>query len=332
MSSFETKNGFAYYSAKPTLPELSETRIELTIPANFAGVRLDQALAQLLPDWSRSRLQTWIREKRISVDGREAIPRQKVWGGEKIEVNPSHCSIETSYAAEAISLDIVYEDDELIVINKPAGLVVHPGSGNWQGTMLNALLHHAAQLTAIPRAGIVHRLDKDTSGLLVVAKTLEAQTSLVRQLQKHTVKRDYLALVLGQVAAGGWVDAPVGRHPVQRTKMAVIASGKEARTHYRIQEKFDESTLLQCSLETGRTHQIRVHMHSIGHPLLGDPVYGGKPKKSILETIRLIGFSRQALHAQRLELTHPRSGTRMNWEAPLPEDMESLLLMLRQGR
>jgi 23S rRNA pseudouridine1911/1915/1917 synthase len=332
MSSFETKNGFGYYSAKPMLSESAETRIELTIPRNFAGARLDQALAQLLPDWSRSRLQTWIREKRISVDGRDAIPRQKVWSGEKIEVKPAHCSIETSHAAEAISLDIVYEDDDLIVINKPAGLVVHPGSGNWQGTMLNALLHHAAQLTAIPRAGIVHRLDKDTTGLLVVAKTLEAQTSLVRQLQKHTVKRDYLALVLGQVAAGGWVDAPVGRHPVQRTKMAVIASGKEARTHYRIQEKFDESTLLQCSLETGRTHQIRVHMHSIGHPLLGDPVYGGKPKKSILETIRLIGFSRQALHAQRLELTHPRRGTRMSWESPLPEDMGSLLLMLRQGR
>jgi 23S rRNA pseudouridine1911/1915/1917 synthase len=332
MSSFETKNGFGHYSAKPILPESAETRIELTIPGNLAGVRLDQALAQLLPDWSRSRLQTWIREKRISVDGRDAIPRQKVWSGEKIEVKPAHCSIETSHAAEAILLDIAYEDDELIVINKPAGLVVHPGSGNWRGTMLNALLHHAPQLAAIPRAGIVHRLDKDTSGLLVVAKTLEAQTSLVRQLQKHTVKRDYLTLVQGQVAAGGWVDAPVGRHPVQRTKMAVIASGKEARTHYRIQEKFDESTLLQCSLETGRTHQIRVHMHSIGHPLLGDPVYGGKPKKSILETMRLIGFSRQALHAQRLELTHPRRGIRMSWESPLPEDMGSLLLMLRQGR
>lgn len=330
MSYLETKNGVGHYSAKPIRSESAETTIELIIPRHFAGARLDQVLAQLLPDWSRSRLQTWIREKRISVDGRDAIPKQKVWSGEKIEVKPALCSIETSHAAEAILLDIAYEDDELIVINKPAGLVVHPGSGNWQGTMLNALLHHAAQLAAIPRAGIVHRLDKDTSGLLVVAKTLEAQTSLVRQLQKHSVTRDYLALVLGQVSAGGWVDAPVGRHPVQRTKMAVIANGKEARTHYRVQEKFDESTLLQCSLETGRTHQIRVHMHSIGHPLMGDPVYGGKPKKSILETMRLIGFSRQALHAQKLELTHPRSGMRMGWEAPLPEDMSSLLLMLRQ--
>jgi pseudouridine synthase, RluA family len=330
MSYLETKNGFGHYSAKPIGSESTETTIELIIPLHFAGARLDQVLAQLLPDWSRSRLQTWIREKRISVDGRDAIPRQKVWSGEKIEVKPAQCSIETSHAAEAILLDIAYEDDELIVINKPAGLVVHPGSGNWRGTMLNALLHHAAQLAAIPRAGIVHRLDKDTSGLLVVAKTLEAQTSLVRQLQKHTVTRDYLALVLGQVSVGGSVDVPVGRHPVQRTKMAVIASGKEARTHYRVQEKFDESTLLRCSLETGRTHQIRVHMHSIGHPLLGDPVYGGKPKKSILEAMRLIGFSRQALHAQKLELTHPQSGIRMGWEAPLPEDMSSLLLMLRQ--
>ena len=303
MSYLETKNGFGHYSAKPIRSESTETTIELIIPLHFAGARLDQVLAQLLPDWSRSRLQTWIREKRISVDGRDAIPRQKVWSGEKIEVKPAQCSIETSHAAEAILLDIAYEDDELIVINKPAGLVVHPGSGNWRGTMLNALLHHAAQLAAIPRAGIVHRLDKDTSGLLVVAKTLEAQTSLVRQLQKHTVTRDYLALVLGQVSVGGWVDAPVGRHPVQRTKMAVIASGKEARTHYRVQEKFDESTLLRCSLETGRTHQIRVHMHSIGHPLLGDPVYGGKPKKCILETMRLKTFD--TIHEQRERLDHP---------------------------
>lgn len=313
--------------------EPAETIIELTIPPSHAGSRLDQALAQLLPDWSRSRLQTWIREKRIRVDGTEAVPKQKVWSGEKIEVKPAHHPIETGHAPEAISLDIVYEDEALIVINKPAGLVVHPGSGNWRGTMLNALLHHAAQLSAIPRAGIVHRLDKDTSGLLVVAKTLEAQTSLVRQLQKHTVKRDYLALVLGRVPTGGWIDAPVGRHPVQRTKMAVVASGKEARTHYQILEKFDECTLLRCSLETGRTHQIRVHMHSMGHPLLGDPVYGGKPKRIIQNTgPSLPRFPRQALHAQRLELTHPQRDIRMAWEAALPEDMNSLLLTLRQNR
>lgn len=330
MNSTETKNRPAHYSAKPLQPVSAETAIELIIPRKLAGVRLDHALAQLLPGWSRSRLQTWIREKRISVDGEEASPKQKVWSGEKIEIRPAHNPLETSHAPEAISLDIVYEDHTLIVINKPAGLVVHPGSGNWQGTLLNALLHYAPPLSAIPRAGIVHRLDKDTSGLLVVAKTLEAQTSLVRQLQKHTMKRDYLALVLGRIGIDGWVDAPVGRHPVQRTKMAVIGTGKEARTHYRVLEKFDECTLLRCSLETGRTHQIRVHMHSIGHPLVGDPVYGGKQKKSVQDVARLVSFSRQALHAQRLELTHPQHGRSVAWETALPEDMNSLLLMLRR--
>lgn len=305
-----------------------ETIIEVTIPADFAGIRLDQALARLLPDWSRSRLQTWIREKRISVDGAAAIPKQKVWSGEKVEVRPSSHPAEAMHAPEPISLDIVYEDDSLIVINKPAGLVVHPGSGNWQGTMLNALLHHAAELNTVPRAGIVHRLDKDTSGLLVVAKTLEAQTHLVRQLQKHTVNRDYLALVLGSVSTGGSVDAPVGRHPVERTKMAVTPGGKPARTFYQVLEKLQGCTLLGCSLETGRTHQIRVHMHSIGHPLLGDPVYGGKSGRNIQDATRLTGFCRQALHAYRLELTHPQHGARMTWHAPLPDDMKNLLLAL----
>jgi 23S rRNA pseudouridine1911/1915/1917 synthase len=305
-----------------------ETIIEVTIPATCAGSRLDQALARLLPDWSRSRLQTWIREKRISVDGAEATPKQKVWSGEKVEVRPAVGPIEIIHAPEPISLNIVYEDDWLIVVNKPAGLVVHPGSGNWQGTMLNALLHHAVDLNSIPRAGIVHRLDKDTSGLLVVAKTLEAQTHLVRQMQKHTVNRDYLALVLGTISKDGWVEAPVGRHPVERTKMAVTANGKPARTFYQVLEKLDGCTLLRCRLETGRTHQIRVHMHSIGHPLLGDPVYKGKPDRNIQKVTRLAGFSRQALHAQRLELTHPQYGTRMAWEAPLPDDMQNLLRML----
>ncbi len=334
MNSLENKDEYSYYSAKPLVPELAEIVIELTIPPACAGMRLDQALTRLLPDWSRSRLQAWMLEKRISVNCGEAIPKQKLRGGEKIQVKrpPSH-PLETSYAAEAISLNIVYEDHVLLVINKPAGLVVHPGSGNWRGTMLNALLHHAAQFSGVPRAGIVHRLDKETSGLLVVAKTLEAQTSLVRQLQKHTVKRDYLALVLGHVSVEGCVNAPIGRHPVQRTKMAVTLSGKEARTHYRALEKFDGCTLLRCTLETGRTHQIRVHMHSIGHPLVGDPVYGGKPSKIPQATGGLIaGFSRQALHAKRLELSHPQHGKRMIWEAPLPEDMDRLLLMLRQHR
>ena len=334
MNSVKNENVSArYYNAKPTLPESAETIISLTIPVNCAGLRLDQALAQLLPDWSRNRLQAWILGKQVSVDGVGASPKQKVWGGEKIQVKPQPHPAESAHAAEAIPLDIVYEDQALIVVNKPAGMVVHPGSGNWQGTMLNALLHHATQLDGVPRAGIVHRLDKDTSGLLVVAKTLEAQTSLVRQLQTHTVKRDYLALVQGHVSHDGSVDAPVGRHPIQRTKMAVSRSGKEARTHYRVLEHFDGCTLLQCSLETGRTHQIRVHMHSLGHPLVGDPVYGGKPKKIAQEIGQLITrFPRQALHAQKLELTHPQSGKTMAWEAAAPEDMERLLRTLRQYR
>ncbi len=333
MNSLINKDEYIHYSAKPVLPESVGFIIELIIPHDCAGMRLDQALARLLPDWSRSRLQAWMLENRISVDSGKAIPKQKLWGGEKIRVETSNRSVETAHIAEAISLDIIYEDDALIVINKPAGLVVHPGSGNWQGTMLNALLHHAEQLSGIPRAGIVHRLDKDTSGLLVVAKTLEAQTSLVRQLQKHTVTREYLALVLGDVPVDGWVNAPVGRHPVHRTKMAVTLNGKEARTHYRVIETFDGCTLLQCSLETGRTHQIRVHMHSIGHPLAGDPIYGGKPKKIPPETGQLIAsFARQALHAQRLELSHPQHGKRMTWEAALPEDISRLLLTLREHR
>lgn len=295
-------------------------------------MRLDQALARLLPDWSRSRLQTWIREKRIRVDRAEATPRQKVWSGEKIEVRPGAGIGEAGHAPEAIALDIVYEDETIIVINKPAGLVVHPGSGNWQGTMLNALLHHAAQLSAVPRAGIVHRLDKDTSGLLVVAKTLEAQTSLVRQLQRRTVKREYLALVLGQVAIDGSVDAAIGRHPLQRTRMAIVAGGKEARTHYHVLETFETCTLLRCSLETGRTHQIRVHMRAIGYPLVGDPIYGGLKKGARHACYLLPHFLRQALHAHRLELTHPRLGQVMSWEAPLPADLNNLLAVLREQR
>lgn len=326
----ESNKADNHYNANPLLPE-SDSIIELTVPADCVGMRLDQALARLRPAWSRNRLQSWIREKRISVDDAEATPRQKIRGGEKIEIRPASPPIDAGHAPEDIALDIVHEDETLILINKPAGLVVHPGSGNWQGTMLNALLHHAAQLDSIPRAGIVHRLDKDTSGLLVVAKTLEAQTSLVRQLQQRNVKRDYLALVRGDVKTGGTVDAPIGRHPQQRTRMAVVSNGKEARTHYQVLEQFDGITLLQCSLETGRTHQIRVHMHTLGHPLLGDPIYGGRPKKMSSHTGGMqIDFSRQALHAQRLELAHPRHGQTMAWEAPLPSDMNDLLTTLRK--
>lgn len=235
------------------------------------------------------------------------------------------------HTAEDISLNIIDEDDALIIINKPAGLVTHPGNGNWQGTLLNALLHHAPQLGNVPRAGIVHRLDKNTTGLLVVAKTIEAQTNLVRQLQQHTVKRDYLALVLGEITQSGSVDAPVGRHPIHRTKMAVIPTGKSARTHYQVIENFEGCTLLQCSLETGRTHQIRVHMGSIGYPLVGDPVYGGKPKNTQQKIGQiLINFPRQALHAEKLALTHPQTQQILTWEVGIPDDINHLLQALRQ--
>jgi 23S rRNA pseudouridine1911/1915/1917 synthase len=297
----------------------------------MAGLRLDQALQQLLPDYSRSRLQTWIKDKRVTLDGQCVASKQVVWGGGKVRVEPELHPSETPYAAEEIPLDIVYEDDVLLVVNKPAGLVVHPGSGNWQGTMLNALLHHAPQLACIPRAGIVHRLDKDTSGLLVVAKTLTSQTDLVRQLQARSVKRDYLAVVQGLVARDGKVDAPLGRHPSQRVKMAIVHNGKPAVTHYTVLEHFDRHTLIRCSLETGRTHQIRVHMLSIGHPLVGDPVYGGRPHNSLpllSEAVKNLG--RQALHAERLGLIHPVSGEAMEWLADLPPDMAALLSVLRQ--
>ncbi|TDI83272.1 MAG: 23S rRNA pseudouridine(1911/1915/1917) synthase RluD [Betaproteobacteria bacterium] len=325
------KNELSYYNAKFSRPRPTENIIELIIPQNCAGLRLDQALAQLLPDQSRTRLQGWILKRRITIDDLEANSKEKVWGGEKIKIKPPQHPTETAYAAEAIKLDIVYEDQALIVINKPAGMVVHPGNDNWHGTLLNGLLHHAAQLNGIPRAGIVHRLDKNTSGLLVVAKTLEAQTSLVRQLQNRTMKRDYFALVLGRVTIDGWVNTPIGRHPIQRVKMAVTKNGKEACTHYLVIEQLCGCTLLQCSLETGRTHQIRVHMHSIGHPLIGDPIYSNKPRKVAHEVRRLVmNFPRQALHAQRLELTHPKTGQTVMWETGLPEDLEKLLLTLRQ--
>lgn len=305
--------------------------IDLTIPADYAGLRLDQALAKLLPNWSRSRLQTWITENRVMLDGQVTTIKQKVWGNEHIQVSPQDMLAESTYMAEDIDLNIIHEDETIIIINKPAGLVTHPGNGNWQGTLLNALLHHAPQLENVPRAGIVHRLDKNTSGLLVVAKTLEAQTNLVRQLQQHTVKRDYLALVLGEVTQAGSVDAPIGRHPIHRTKMAVTTKGKSARTRYQVIENFTGCTLLQCSLETGRTHQIRVHLSSIEHSLAGDPVYGGKPGKTgqVIGQL-LISFPRQALHAQKLALTHPQTEQILEWEADAPEDLNNLLQLLRQ--
>jgi len=304
----------------------SSSPLEMKLPTEHGGLRLDQALVKLLPEYSRSRLQDWITQGLVTVNGNVGSVKQKVWGGETICVSPQIHPSEQPYESEDIPLDIVYEDDAILVINKPVGLVVHPGSGNWQGTLLNALLHHAPELANVPRAGIVHRLDKDTSGLMVVAKTLVAQTALVRQMQARSVKREYLALVWGELDYGGVVNKPIGRHPSQRVKMAVIEGGKEAVTHYSIEANFPSCTLVRCRLETGRTHQIRVHLTHLGHPLVGDTVYQKGVQKCAPQLRELLnGFPRQALHATQLALEHPLTGEWMEWHAPLPEDMEELL-------
>ena len=298
-----------------------------------AGRRLDQVLAELFPDYSRSRLTQWLKQGMVEVDGAQRKPRDKVAGGEQITLR-AELQRDERFEPEPIPLEIVYQDDSLIVINKPAGLVVHPAAGNWQGTLLNALLYHDPQLAAVPRAGIVHRLDKLTSGLLVVARTLEAQGSLVEQLQQRSLTREYDAVVNGVLTGGGMVDEPIGRHPVDRKRMAVSHSGKPAVTHYRVAERFRAHTHIKVKLETGRTHQIRVHMAHLRYPLVGDPVYGGRlrlpPASSELLQQSLRRFPRQALHASRLGLQHPLSGEYMEWQVPLPEDIEELLTVLRQ--
>ena len=322
--------GSADYNAAPPRPSSgSPYALAVEVPPELAGLRLDQVLARLLPEHSRSRLQDWIRRARVHVDGASAQPRQKVWGGERIEIQPDLDATASADLPQALPLCAVFEDDAILVLDKPAGMVVHPGTGNRDGTLLNALLHHAPELAHVPRAGIVHRLDKDTSGLLVVAKTPAAQTSLVRQLQARSVKRDYLALVLGVPPSTGKVEAPVGRHPVQRTRMAVVAAGKPAVTHYRVRTAGAGWSLLECSLETGRTHQIRVHLASIGHPVLGDPAYLGRAAaRSVPPAAR--SFRRQALHATRLALTHPLSGDRLTWECAPAADFAALLCALQQ--
>lgn len=309
--------------------------IQLTgqIPEHAAGRRLDQVLAEVFPDFSRSRLQQWVKAGSVMLNGRQVTPRYKVTGGERVDID-ADVADETRVEAQPIPLDICFEDEQLLVINKPAGLVVHPAAGNPDGTLQNALLHYDKSLATLPRAGIVHRLDKDTSGLMVVARTLTAHKSLVEQLQARSVHREYVALVQSRVTAGGTVDAPIGRHPRDRLRMAVVESGKPAVTHYRVLERFPAHTLLQVRLESGRTHQIRVHMAYIQHPLVGDPLYGGRLRlprgasQRLVTTLR--GFRRQALHARRLELIHPVSGVETGWEVPLPEDFETLLQALRE--
>ena len=311
-------DGDEYEGAAP-----ASSPITLKLTAKFCGVRLDKALSQLLPEFSRSRLQQWIDAGHVSVDGQPAKGKTPMLGDETIVVEPQEAPEEQAFSPEPMPLSIIHEDKAILVIDKPAGLVVHPAAGNWTGTLLNGLLHHAPALASVPRAGIVHRLDKETSGLMVVAKTLQAQTDLVRQLQARTVKREYLALVWGQPQLSGRVEASIGRHPRDRIKMAVSQheSAKPAVTHYRriASGTLDgrQVSLLKCQLETGRTHQIRVHMQSIGFSLVGDPLYG-KPHLAAV-------FPRQALHAFRLGLVHPSSGTNIEWAAGLPEDLSALL-------
>jgi 23S rRNA pseudouridine1911/1915/1917 synthase len=320
--------------------------VERSVPPELAGLRLDQALARLFPEHSRSRLQAWVRAGRVTVDARRpADVKRKVWGGERVALADSPAGAADAYAPQPISLAVVYEDGAIMVIDKPAGLVVHPGAGHRDGTLANALLHRVPVLAGVPRAGLVHRLDKDTTGLLVVAKTLPAHVHLVRQLAARTVKREYLALVHGRVPAGGEVDAPIGRHPTARTRMAVTARGKPARTRYRVVERFADATLLGVELDTGRTHQIRVHMRAIGHPIVGDPTYGRRAASDDGRRVDarrgrragarvavhelLAAFPRQALHAARLGLVHPATGAACEWRSDLPRDIRELLDRLR---
>ena len=311
-------------------------RIELQdiLPDSYHGLRLDQALAQLFPEFSRGQLSKWIKAGAVTVNQQQWRPKDIVRGGEVIHIRAELIRQDEHWEAQPIALDIVYEDDDVIIINKPADMVVHPGAGNHDGTLVNALLSHAPQLSSIPRAGIVHRIDKQTTGLLMVAKTLQAHNSLVAQLQARTVIREYQAICQGVLTSGGRIDGAIGRHHIDRKRMAVTQTGKPAITHYRVEQRFRGHTLIKCKLETGRTHQIRVHMAYIHHPLLGDPVYRGRLKtpKGMSESCRQIiqNFRRQALHAGVLGFNHPTSGEAVCWQIDLPDDMQQLVSALQQ--
>jgi 23S rRNA pseudouridine1911/1915/1917 synthase len=323
-------------SYTPLLAAMSDIiQLNAEVPTELGGQRLDQVAAQLFSEYSRSRLSSWIKDGSLTVDGAVLRPRDMVHGGALLALRAER-EAQGDWVAQDIELNIVYEDDHLLVLDKPAGLVVHPAAGHADGTLLNALLHHVPSLANVPRAGIVHRLDKDTTGLMVVAKTLEAQTNLVAQLQARSVSRIYEAVVAGVVVSGGTVDAPIGRHSQRRQQMAVVTGGKPAVSHYRVLDRFRAYTHVRVKLETGRTHQIRVHMTHIGFPLVGDPVYSGRfrippaTNPTLIKTLR--EFPRQALHARFLELDHPITGERLSWESPLPEDLVWLLSLLRQDR
>ena len=310
-----------------------QVQLTATVSESQLGQRLDQTLAELFPDYSRSRIKEWILDRRVTVNGVMVdTPKEKVLGGELVAID---AEIEEAqrWEPQDLPLDIVYEDEDIIVINKPRDFVVHPGAGNPDGTVLNALLHHYPAIMDVPRAGIVHRLDKDTTGLMVVAKTVPAQTHLVDSLQRREITREYEAVAIGNMTAGGTVEQPISRHSTKRTHMAVHPMGKPAVTHYRIMEHFRAHTRLRLRLETGRTHQIRVHMSHISHPLVGDPLYGGRPRppkgasEAFITTLR--GFDRQALHATMLRLYHPISGIEMEFHAALPQDMVGLIAALK---
>ena len=316
-----------YTSPKAVAP------IESRIPQDCAGLRLDIALARVFSDFSRSRLQRWIGDGYVLLDGVEATAKSKVWGGEQVTLRVPDLAQGEQVLPENIPMQVVYEDAAVIVVNKPPGLVVHPGNGHRTGTLQNALLHYDDRLGLVPRCGIVHRLDKDTSGLMVVARTLGAHADLVRQLQARTVHRHYWALVQGHVRDDLTIEAPIGRHPTQRTRMAVVSGGRPALTHMMIVERFPCHTWIECRLETGRTHQIRVHLLHLGFPLAGDPVYGGRKIRLDVHSQQALGsFGRQALHAFRLGLVHPQSGIPMVWEIPRAPDMAALMAVLRGAR
>ncbi len=308
--------------------------VKITIPLEYASHRLDAVLVKMFPDYSRSRLQTWIKAERVWLDGVTPRARDKVIGGELLEVHIEHEMCDEEVIAQDIPLDIIYEDEDILVVNKPVGLVVHPGAGNSDGTLQNGLLFHDEKLHEVPRSGIVHRLDKDTSGLLVVAKTLKAHKLLVEQLQARTVHREYLAIVFGVLTSGGTIDIGIGRSGRDRKKMTVKAEGKQAITHFRVLDRYRGHTRIKVNLETGRTHQIRVHMAHAKHPLVGDSTYGGRLQlpagcgDELKEMLR--GFNRQALHARKLGLIHPITGKSMEWSAPVPEDMKQLIAVLEQ--
>ena len=312
---------------------MNSQKQNLIVPEELAGLRLDQALARMFPDYSRSRLKEWLLAGAITVDGGPKRPRDAVAGGEMVSLEP-RAESEVRAAPEPIKLDIVFEDDDLLVVNKGAGLVVHPGAGNPGGTLMNGLLHHAPQLEEVPRAGIIHRIDKETTGLLLVAKTLPAHTSLVRQLAEREISRNYLAVCNGVLTGGGRIDQPIGRHPVDRKRMSVQQNGKPAVTHYTVLERFRAFTYISVKLETGRTHQIRVHFAWRRHALVGDQAYGGRlalPKgatEPLIETLRR--FKRQALHATRLAFEHPSSGENVELEVPPPADFQDLLEVMRK--